>query len=601
MKRFIVILTLILILSLIPYSVFAKDSLNISRWIVNSSLLENGDLSIVEDITFEFNDKFNGVFRNIVLEGSGGIKDFSLFEMVSGEEIEYSLSTDAKKGDTGLYMIIDGNNEKTIQIFSPSNKGSKTFRLKYTLNNLAINHRDTGELYYKFLGEQNTTPIDYFSATIHLPRFEKERIKIFGHGPLNGEIQFVEDYIKLEVEDVSTKTFIEARVLFPLDYIPSSNNPGNSSLDNIINEETTYSEELVEDAARKEKVKTIFNYLSLIFSAITLLIIGFFSKRFKRNPKIFEKMSSIYPESISPAELSIFMGHGINTRTLLASLFDLASREYLIMEEIEIDTGSKNKRKFTIEKNLEKEFLFIKTSKSTIDLLDHERFLMDWLFKLGNGKEVSTLTIENYRKKHLTQFTKALNTWTKKVQENLESRDYYDPSGKKASGYILIISLFGFIIGLFSALNNALYGILLIILALGLIIYTIHLYTRKSDKGHIQHLLWKDFKDDISALDRNKMNISEDKTLIYAIALGIPMKELNDYRETISRSYYPMYWGYWYFLTNSKGGSQLEDRMGRSFYGSYGSSSSSSTGLGGGGGFSGGGGGGAGGGGAGGF
>lgn len=98
MKKFIYILVMLLIISFVPNSAFADNNLIISNWTVDSILLENGDLSIVEDITFKFNDRFNGVFRDIVLEGTGGIKDFSLYEIVPGQEIEYKLSLDPKRG-----------------------------------------------------------------------------------------------------------------------------------------------------------------------------------------------------------------------------------------------------------------------------------------------------------------------------------------------------------------------------------------------------------------------------------------------------------------------------------------------------------------------
>ena len=63
MKKRFIILTLILILVLIPTNIFADNSLRISKWTVDSTLLENGDLSITEDITFRFNGSFNGVYK----------------------------------------------------------------------------------------------------------------------------------------------------------------------------------------------------------------------------------------------------------------------------------------------------------------------------------------------------------------------------------------------------------------------------------------------------------------------------------------------------------------------------------------------------------
>lgn len=122
--------------------------------------------------------------------------------------------------------------------------------------------------------------------------------------------------------------------------------------------------------------------------------------------------------------------------------------------------------------------------------------------------------------------------------------------------------------------------------------------TRKSDKGFIQHGLWKSFMKEMNVFQDLNVDIPTDKYLIYAIALGITMEKMNEYRESVAYSYYPMYWGAFYYASlNKGGGSKFEDSFNSSFYGSTGASSSTSSSIGGGGGFSGGGGGGAGGGG----
>ena len=598
MKKRFIILTLILILILIPTNIFADNSLRISRWTIDSTLLENGDLSIIENITFHFNGSFNGVYRDIVLHKTDGIKGLSIFEMISDEEIEYTLDPKAKKGDNEVYNVDLKGSDANIIIFSPSKNESKTFRLKYTINNVAIKHKDIGELYYKFLGEENKTIIDYFSATINLPNFEKNMIKIFGHGPLNGKINFTEeDLIKLEVTDVPLNTYVEARILFPLDYIPNSTNIKNRDLEEILNEEISYEEKIATSAQKKEKIKNIFNSISLGVAALGVLIIGFLFNKFRRDPSIYENMDSIYPKDISPAELSLFMNQVVSSRAILATLFDLTRRGYISMDEIEIEEPKKMKR----IKSEEKDFIFIKNERSSKELLEHEEFLINWLFNdIGDGTKVSTCDIENYRKKSLSNFSKAQSNWFKKVQIQLKSRNYHDPKGKKPGIFLMTFNPLVFVLGIFAIFNNALYGIGLIILSIALFIYGIFLFTRKSDEGKIQYDLWKDFKNNIAHFKLKDFDISEDQTLIYAIALGLPMEKLDDYRQSVNLDYYPMYWGDWYFLTNKKGGSLFEDRITRSFYGHTGTSSSTTS-FGGGGGFSGGGGGGAGGGGAGGF
>lgn len=153
-----------------------------------------------------------------------------------------------------------------------------------------------------------------------------------------------------------------------------------------------------------------------------------------------------------------------------------------------------------------------------------------------------------------------------------------------------------------SIVFNGLYGLLGLAISVIIFVLGIILAARKSDKGYIQHKLWKDFQKEFENYSEYDIGVPKDKVLIYAVALGFSMKDLDKDRRAYGTDYYPMYWGFWYFNSlNRKGGSDFEDRLNHSFYGSSSTTSSTSTNFGGGGGFSGGGGGGAGGGGSGGF
>src|SRR5699024_8453391 len=208
--------------------------------------------------------------------------------------------------------------------------------------------------------------------------------------------------------------------------------------------------------------------------------------------------------------------------------------------------------------------------------------------------------ISNSRENQGRSFYSQQSKWIKLVNEQLKSRDYYDTKAKKIGIYMIILSILGITLGGAGVGFTAYYGILLILLSILTLIYGVFLLQRKTDRGYILKNIWKDFQKDIKKFNI-KNELSEDQNLIYAIALGLPMNILNQYRTSVATSYYPLYWGHLYFLTNSKGGSRLEDKYNSSLYGNTGSSTSSSSGFGGGGGFTGGGGGGAGGGGTGGF
>ena len=599
MKKIILLLCIILIFSITTTTVFADDNLNINRNIVESVLLENGDLKISQDITYEFKDKFNGVYWNIGLRDTDGITDIKVYELVNGSEVQYIQNVEPKKGDNGLFKYTETENNLELMIFSPSKNETKTFRLEYVLKNVAIRHGDTGELYYQFLGKGNEERINYFSATIELPAIDKDLVKIFAHGPLNGQIHFTENNtVKLEVEEVSNNTYIEARIFFPLEYIPTSTKTGTSDLGSLIDEELSYIKNIEEKEARAEKTKGILNNISGILSIIGAALVYFFFNKFKREPSVYDRMDSLVPEDISPAELKLFMNSFLDGRSIIATIFDLSRREFIRIDSIE-SVEEPKKSMFGGTKEIQEKYSFIRTNKSSIELLPHESFFMDWIFdEIGDGNIVTTIDIDHNRRKKASAFYKSNTKWTNLVKEDLKRRNYNDENSKRYVAYLLIPAVLFLLIGAISMVSGGFIGLVLIFLSLGMFVMSIATATRKSDKGFIQYELWKSFMKEMSVFENLDVDIPTDKYLIYAIALGITMKKMDEYRESVAYGYYPMYWGSFYYASlNKSGGSKFEDSLNSSFYGAIGTSTSTSSSVGGGGGFSGGGGGGAGGGG----
>ena len=602
MKKLIVLMCIILMFSTSSLASFADDNLKINRNIVESTLLENGDLKISQDITYEFSDKYNGVYWNIGLKDTDGITDVQVYELINGSEVIFTENVDAEKGDSELFKSDETKDNLELMIFSPSKDETKTFRIKYVLKNVAIRHEDAGELYYQFLGKGNEEKIDYFSATIELPETDKNKVKIFAHGPLNGAINFIENNkVKLEVENVPANTFIEGRIFFPLEYIPASIKTGSKTLNSLVDEEISYIQNIEEKAAKDEKTKGILNTVSGILTVIGAVMVYFFFNKFKRNPDVYDGMDSLVPEDISPAELKLFMNSFLDGRAIIATLFDLARREYIIIDSIksEEDPQETKKQIFGIEKEVEEDYSFTKSSKSNIDLLPHESFFMDWIFnKIGNGNIVTTMDIDYNRRKKASEFSSYNSKWTSLVKSDLKSREYSDENSKKYIAYLLIPAVLFLVLGAVSIVSGGFIGLILVFLSLGMFVMSIGLGTRKSDKGYIQYELWKGFMKEMNVFEDIDVDIPKDKYLIYAIALGITMKVMNVYRNTVASGYYPMYWGSFYYAgLNKSGGSKFEDSLNSSFYGASGTSTSTSSSVGGGGGFSGGGGGGAGGGG----
>lgn len=594
LKKRVFCLLFVLLLTIIVSSPasFAADDLNIDRWIVDAYVNENGDLEISEDITFNFDSNFNGVYRDIVLEKIDSVEDLSIYEMIGGEENSYKEVNEAKKGDKDVFTRKKEKKNLQLQIFSPSSDEKKTFRLNYLLENVAIKHSDTGEVYYKFLGKENETHIDYFAINLHLPNFERNKINIFAHGPSQGKIYFSDDKIKSEIRDVNPDEFIENRILFPNEYIPLSENTGSGDFNSIIEEEKLLAKEKEAEIEKKEKRSSLLTKISIYFSLFITSIVFFTFYKFRRNKDVFENMTSPYPDDITPAELSLFMNKAVSPRAFLASLFYLSSKDYIEIKDIEDENGDTSN-----------EYIFIKKENTRASLTSAESFLLDWIFNdIGDGKSLTTLDLEKYRKKNYKDFYTSQREWNKLVKKDLQMRNYYDERTKPFSVLLIVLSIVGFVIGIVSLAFESLYGLIPLILAIFILIYGVLLLYKTNDKGYIQYSLWRDFKKEFKDHGNKVVDINNDKALIYALALELAMKDLNSFRNSIASSYYPVGWGYLYFLTNKNGGSRFEDTFNHSFYGSSQSTSSTSTGsFGGGGGFTGGGGGGAGGGGAGGF
>lgn len=585
-----VFLLILSILCSFPLNVSAEEDLTIPRWLINSEIMENGDLRIVEDITFSFNSYFNGVFRQVLLNGTDGIDNIKVSELVKGNEVNYVQTDDAKKGDSNVYMLNEDDESINIQIFSPSEDEQKTFRISYTVKNVCVKYNDTGELYYKFLGKENETPIDFFEINIKLPGNITEKVKIFAHGPNNGTINFSDNNtIRAEVENVPQDTFVEVKALFPKEFIPGSNNVVNKdAFDKIMDEELSYIQEIKEKEIKRKEIKTILSSISVILSGLMAFVVAIVFNKYRRKVNIYEAMdNNPCPDDNSPAIIAKVLNGVISTQTLIATIFDLARRGFISIK----DEGEYKKKL--------NNFKLTRVVKSSDSLLKHEKHLLEWLFdEIGNGESVESKDIEYYGKHNSIDFYKGYNKWVQIISEEAKELGYYDNTAKAKGIFLLVISIIAFVISIITMVYESYYGIILMFMSIFSFVYSIIFLTRKSDYGYVQTEKWKDFKKDLKqrckTLDIRDLAYSLDKALIYGLALGIDFKSLKNFKTLTPESTMPNYWMYWFFLTNSRGENSFEKSINKSF-----EHTGASTGSGGG--FSAGGGGGAGGGGAGGF
>ncbi len=595
MRRYIKSLLILFVATLsiicFPKYASAEEDLQITDWLVDADLQQNGDLVISEDITFEFNEKFNGVYRDIVIDKTDGISDIEV-AMINGASIlEYLQVTKAKNGEQGVYILEEKNNKIIIKIFSPSKDEIKTFRLSYVVNNLATKYKDTGELYYKFLGNENKTPINNFVVNISLPSEDNSnKIKIFAHGPLNGKIDKInEKHYRLRVDKVSSRTFIEGRLLFPVDYIAESGNIQNiNRYQDIIDEEAALQTKIEQDRQKREATRSMLNKITLAFTSISILafVIVLYQCRRNMNKEILNIEFRDIPEDCTPAVATYLTGMFVDSNVIFATILDLFRKGYIRI--------SGQDESFDIIKN--EHFVFYKTRDIDSSLSSHERYFMYWLFDvMGNGEELGTNDINYYNKHSGTKFYESLAKWKKKIKENVIKLGYRDNSKSKQGTLLILLSLAGIVLGIVTAAFGSIYALMNFAAGIVLLIYGISLFYRLSDKGYMQYKKWMSFKKYMMKsnpeLSKEDALNSLDPTLIYALSLNaVNKKRLAAYSDG---DYATTSWVFWYLLYTGDSKNSFNRSINNSFVSSISSSS--------GGGFSSGGGGGAGGGGAGGF
>lgn len=608
MKKFIKTLMLFFIFTFVlSTNVEANGSIDITNWNVKCDVIEDGSIIVNEYITFKFNGNFNGVYREIVTTDTDGIDDLKVIEKNTNSDIVFKRVGKGEDGKIGIYEINQSNDKVSVKIYSPSKDGEKTFNIVYKIKNICKKYNDVGELYYNFLGKENKTYIDNFNVNINFPyAFQKDRVKIFAHGPLNGVIKFINNTtINLNVSNVSENNLVAARIIFPKDYIKNSNNIINKDgYTKIMEEENYYINRIKEDKVRKEESRKRGKYASIIVSLFGIYIIVASKKRYREKEILEIDEIDILPSECTPAVLSQFYNLSIDSTALLATILDLNRKGYFKIEEIPIEETSE-KTSWRKIKDKSKNYNIIKV-RDEGSLLEHEKYFIKWIIdKIGDTNSVTTERIKEYGEKDGGAFIEGYNEWTNLVKEETKKRGYFDLKCADYGTTMVILSIIMIIVSIALMVSSGLYGLIAMIPYIVLMGICVNkLIHRKTDYGNREYKKWKNFKESILKKDKRELfnMYPMDKYFVYSLVLGIEDKKINEFKDVIdninfNNNYNGYGYGWFYFYSGMYNGKTGLNNFNTSINSSFNASGPS---TGGGGGFSSGGGG-VGGGGAGGF
>ena len=202
--------------------VSAKE-LMLEQYDITAKVLENGDVDFTEQMVFEAEGDYNGVFYHLDTTGVLLPKNIRLSEIVEGDLIPLENN---QSGNVNTYQMTQEDQQLSFKIFMPMSDESRTVLLEYTIPQCITSYQDIAEFNRKVVGQEWEVPQNNIRFTLELPAAAtKESFRCWGHGNPTGEIEINPNYQMAEwlVSHNQPGEFVEAHALFPTSLV--ANNP----------------------------------------------------------------------------------------------------------------------------------------------------------------------------------------------------------------------------------------------------------------------------------------------------------------------------------------------------------------------------------------
>lgn len=613
-KRICFIFLLFLLIVLTANISQASGGLRLRHLDYDVQLNSDGTADVVETWRISIEDT-NTLFKTFEVDSSkySEITDVKVSEVTSSGEkdftqvnqYQYHLNKDTYYGliYNGKFEIAWGANAKNT---------TRTYKISYKIIDAIKNYNDCSEFYWQFISTDSEIPADLVKGTIKLPVAvaNKEDLKVWAHGPLNGNIQIVSnDTVEFEVQDFDENTMLEARVVTPTNVFYSNQNVNNQvKLNSILEQEQKWADEAnakrEELAKQEQQRKTLFtigmiitNIIGVVVTIIVIKKIIKYHKILKETPIVkpeqeFEYYRDIPNESATPAQagfLYYFKNSGLQynmSKIISATMLDLCMKKYI---EFEVIPGKKEQIKVIIK------------NEDITKLSEDEKMVYELLQKIPK-KDTDSFTMkefERYASSHSSSILNSFNKIEKIAKETAKQEGNYDEELiKKQNSWSSQGVVYAFL-----AVISIFIMQLLIIPSIIAAVYCFKLssrYNRLTQKGVNEKAMWvglKKYMEDFSMIKDKTVPelILWEKYLVYATAFGIAdkvLKQLKVVYPQITDTDYMMSHGYtyMYLMYSHNFNTTFITSLNRSVSTSYNNMTNYSSGVGGGGGFSGGGG-----------
>ena len=528
MRKNILRIFLFFLISIVSFAA----NYRIEKLDIEANLQKDGSMVVSEAVTYDI-DEINGVYFDIDAKGFGELEDLQVFE-------DEPNTSSFKEVDTSNYEVSVSDELYRIKLYSKNQNNIRTFKFVYKLPEAIKVYDDVAQLNRKMVGQDWQQGISTVKVTIEIPvskDYDNSKILVFGHGPLTGEVDKVENTVVYKLDDYYPGDFLEAHILMEPEIF--SEYDKSKIIHKDMKQELLDMEAKLADEANTERDKAIrkqeminkvfekpgliFGVLSSIWGALMYYIHVIFKRKNKVKNSVGKYLREL-PDNSSPALVGGFMTNSINDNEILATIVDLVRRKVLTLE------------------NSDKNSIIILTG-STENLSAQERVIVDiYINDFGDGKSLDLKSFGFFQKVPMSTARK-FEKWKTIIQSEMNRKDLvfegFKGMGKNLfykflGGIILGIKFFGNILE--KAMESKMF---LIIIIMGVILFislTKARYPRKElAEAKDKWQAFKNFLSDYSQLEEAKITSVHlwEQYFVYAVALGVSEKVVKAYKKAL--------------------------------------------------------------------
>lgn len=458
------LLVLLGVLLVVPARAALAEDYSIDSVDIDATVADDGSVGVSETRTFAFDGSYHGVYWRIPkgeYDGRSVGIEIGSVGIVEGGAFREFVESDS--GLDGTYQVTEEPSYVQVKLYSAHEDESASFRVDYTATDLASRWADTGELYWKFVSDGWDVESQNVTCTIHLPVpagqsvVAGDNVRAWGHGPLDGSVEFVGDDVVYTAPGVGTDEYAEARVTFPAEWLSAAQPSSEARLDSILSEEAAAAEEANRARATARAVTLVAGVVPVVVSLLTLAYAIWANVLYRRahRPQFDDKYFRDVPSQDHPAVLGALLNRGKpRGEEFTASLMRLTS-----LHAVDLD-ATESKKRGLLRERTERDYRLVlrglpddapseATGSAEAVARGIDAKTLGFVFdKVGRwtggggrdeGASVSFSDFERASKEEPERYGEAYQDWEELVSAGCETRGFYVDEGKTHSGALKLL------------------------------------------------------------------------------------------------------------------------------------------------------------------